>query len=589
MKRKSMYIGIFICLMAVFSHVSAGRDVTDVISSEKQATIEAPPRERMLQGEDCSDPLIIDMSGWVSGGGNVFFDTGDTGLFANQYTESDYGCGYSLQAPEVVYQFTPPENIGLQIDLVGSDYDTFLVITDNCPGGTWCIYNDDWNVSPQSGFSCQEFTGGVTYYLFIEGFNGAYGLFALNVRECDPDAFMQCEETALMGQRPSYEVENWNTFTSDEASSETWFENYDVTGNICSIRWWGFTQSGENAQRDECIKNANYTIAFYTDESLPTPNAGGPSRLPGTPYATFNVSPLRTATGHYYYGAQLYQYDITLENCVDLLSGWVSIRAQIDPQSPGCMFYWLDSPEGDSTCYVDYGEGGQTFAYNLSICLNGLDATPTPTVTETPIPTDTPTLTPTNIPTDTPTQTPTLTTTPTPSPTLTPTPSATDTPDPTSTPTATATHSPTSTPTSLPPTHTPTATATQLPPTATPVPECDTLGVTIEMPSDLYGPGDVCWVNAHLCNNDYETREDVPVCVLIDLAGSYWFWPVWSEAFNVSVMDLEPGLTTLSIVPMFNWPTYTPAFNDAVIFGALLNAEMSELVGDYGFWRFSWL
>jgi hypothetical protein len=96
----------------------------------------------------------------------------------------------------------------------------------------------------------------------------------------------------------------------------------------------------------------------------------------------------------------------------------------------------------------------------MTIEIEGVTPTPTPTVTETP----------TNTPTETPTNTPTETETPTPTPTETPTGTPAVTPTNTETPTPTVTETPTNTPTNTEtPTETPTPTVTETP-TNTPTP-----------------------------------------------------------------------------------------------------------------------
>lgn len=264
-------------------------------------------------------------------------------------------------------------------------------------------------------------------------------------------------------------------------------------------------------------------------------------------------------------------------------------------------------------------------------------STSTPTATNTPVP---PTITPVP-PTETPTQTPTPTNTivpPTNTPTRTSTPtntaipptntpgSPTVTPTQTSTsvpPTATPTRTPTPTNTLVPPTNTPTRTSsptntptspsvptntpvpppptdTPAPPTPTPTasaptwtpiptPECDIFGVTLEMPGDLFEPGDICWLQAHVCNDGTETLPEMPMFVLLDVAGSYWFWPTWSNDIDYDIRDFESGRTTVEIIPEFTWPDNSSAFNDAKFYGAILDQEMTTILGEIGNWRFSWL
>ena len=214
--------------------------------------------------------------------------------------------------------------------------------------------------------------------------------------------------------------------------------------------------------------------------------------------------------------------------------------------------------------------------------------TPTPTATASSTATSTPTHTPSLPPTATPTRTPTAT------PTRTATPTSTRTATPTGTPTVFPTSPPTITPTETPEPPTPTIaeptwtpTETPVPPTSTP--ECSTLGVTLSMPGDLFSQGDVCWVQAIICNDGSETISGIPLVVVLDLAGSFWFWPSWTPAFDYELMSFEPGQTIVEIIPEFIWPIYSPAFSDAVFYGAMLNPEMTAILGEMDTWSFSWL
>ncbi len=203
----------------------------------------------------------------------------------------------------------------------------------------------------------------------------------------------------------------------------------------------------------------------------------------------------------------------------------------------------------------------------------------------TPLPTDTPTLTPTPTPTNTPTNTPSPTNTPTHSmDTPTNTPSATHTPTentPTNTPTNTP--SPTNTPTNTPsPTNTPTHSMD------TPTPECTETGVELELSqSDPYQPGDTFWLKAHVCNQTGDSLMDVPTFVLLDVFGSFYFWPTWTRRPDWMTPDFDESLTTLIIIDSFPWPDAGEA-SGINFYGAILNDEMTAVRGQVGFVTFSW-
>lgn len=229
--------------------------------------------------------------------------------------------------------------------------------------------------------------------------------------------------------------------------------------------------------------------------------------------------------------------------------------------------------------------------------------TGTPTTTPTPAPTATPTMTPTLTPSPAPTATPTPSNTPTPtptsppgSPTYTPLPTGTPTPTPTMTPTATAT--PTSTPTNTPtytgtptmthvPTDTPqpTATWTDLP-TTTPKP-CDRTGVIILMPSNYYQSGDTFKLDVQICYLE-ETPVSLPLFVVLNVYGDYFFAPDFSRTLAYYDVSIEPGLMIMEIIPAFPWPNNAGEAVGITWFAALTNPGMTDLVGEMDLATFGW-
>jgi hypothetical protein len=212
-----------------------------------------------------------------------------------------------------------------------------------------------------------------------------------------------------------------------------------------------------------------------------------------------------------------------------------------------------------------------------------------PPATATPVPTDTP-LPPT--PTDTPlpaTDTPVPPTdTPLP-PTATPVPpTPTDTPVP---PTATAPPVPTDTPV-VPPTDTP------VPPTDTPVPPTDTpvvpptattqpeptwppgtVAIILELSKTIFHPGD----HFELKCTDVNMGELLTVeqYIILDVWGSYWFWPSWSPLPDFQLRDLAPNSVTTESILSFTWPEGAGSASGLRFWGAYLRPGTSELVGDY--------
>ncbi|MGB3975777.1 MAG: kelch repeat-containing protein, partial [bacterium] len=224
--------------------------------------------------------------------------------------------------------------------------------------------------------------------------------------------------------------------------------------------------------------------------------------------------------------------------------------------------------EGDTSEFVPhqleddvkfFGVINGSFTFN---CLG----TPTPVPTDTPVPTNTPVPTDTPVPTNTPIP-----------PTSTPIP-------PTSTPTAVP---PTSTPTAVPPTATPTAAPPTYPPT--PKPECDYLGSHLEISqADLFRHGDIFWLDCHVCNNTDAPMPRVMTAVLLGVYGEFWFWPGWTQDFDYEYRDYASGLTTIRVFEPFIWPDVDGHVTGLEFYSGLINAEMTDLIGDYGYLTFGY-
>jgi hypothetical protein len=225
---------------------------------------------------------------------------------------------------------------------------------------------------------------------------------------------------------------------------------------------------------------------------------------------------------------------------------------------------------------------------------------PTAPPTWTPRPTDTaapPTRTP--VPPSATPAPPTKTPTSAP-PTKTPTPGATATAEPTKvpsvTPPPTPVESPVATPTKVPsPTPTPAITAppatfTPAPGTGTPTP-IPPLGVELEMPSDYFRPGDICWLNAHV-HNPGDPIPDTPLVVMLDIGtGDFWFWPSWAHYppdIDYAIIEVAHGTSTYPIIGEFVWPSEVGSMNGLIFWGALLNQDLTEVVGEFGYWVFGY-
>jgi hypothetical protein len=170
----------------------------------------------------------------------------------------------------------------------------------------------------------------------------------------------------------------------------------------------------------------------------------------------------------------------------------------------------------------------------------------------------------------------------------TPTPTAGTSP----TPTPTAGTSPTPTPTAgTSPTPTPTNTPRATPPTS-PTPPCPGLGVGLTMPATMFHAGDLCWLTAEICNPG-DPLEGLRLVVLLDVHGRYWFAPSWREYPEEGIDSYElgvlpPGRLPVEVIEPFHWPSTGSGATGIRFHAALMNAGLTEIIGEPDTWEFGW-
>jgi hypothetical protein len=124
-----------------------------------------------INHDTCATPARITANGTYTGT--------TTGRGAN-YTAS---CGYQTNlAADVVYVLTARTNGTITATTCGSSFDTVLYVGTTCGGstvGATTVCNDD-SCGLQSSVTWSA-TAGTTYYIVVDGYNGASGSYELNI------------------------------------------------------------------------------------------------------------------------------------------------------------------------------------------------------------------------------------------------------------------------------------------------------------------------------------------------------------------------------------------------------------------------
>ncbi|MBN2053426.1 S8 family serine peptidase [bacterium] len=152
---------------------------------------------------------------------------------------------------------------------------------------------------------------------------------------------------------------------------------------------------------------------------------------------------------------------------------------------------------------------------------------------------------------------------------------------PTPSPTATVTATPTASPE-------PTVTATWTPPASTPTPLCPELGVRLTMPSHHFSPGQPCGLLVDVCNPGPLSITDLPLFVILDIYGAYWFAPDWEPSPAFIGMELTVGVTTFQPINPFSWPDGAGSAEGIIFWGAMTDPAVTTVMGEYDQWEFGW-
>lgn len=128
--------------------------------------------------------------------GLPYGDGGNTCGYTNDYTPP---CA-SSSAPDVVYAYTPTVTTCVNISLCGSSYDTILWVVDGNTGLVVGCNDDFCGLSSQLGNL--TLTGGVPYYIIVDGYSSACGDYVIEMWECPPPCSTACPPGAVIEGEP---------------------------------------------------------------------------------------------------------------------------------------------------------------------------------------------------------------------------------------------------------------------------------------------------------------------------------------------------------------------------------------------------
>ena len=108
------------------------------------------------------------------------------------------------------------------------------------------------------------------------------------------------------------------------------------------------------------------------------------------------------------------------------------------------------------------------------------------------------------------------------------------------------------------------------------------------MPAQYFVPEDPCACHVTICNPGPDALSRVPLFVVLEVFGSYYFAPTFSSMDYYYYVRLEPGPHEVIVLDTFSWPGGVGTAWGITWCAAITDPEMSEIIGRMDTWSFGW-
>ncbi len=120
-----------------------------------------------------------------------------------------------------------------------------------------------------------------------------------------------------------------------------------------------------------------------------------------------------------------------------------------------------------------------------------------------------------------------------------------------------------------------------------PVPVQPDQGVQLFLSKHYFNHGDHYNFQADLIYNGTETLHDQVLFIILNVFGSFFWYPSWSNILDYQQFDLDPGVETMTVIA-FDFPEVYEFVTDIYFYAAILNQDMDSVVGQWDWVCFGW-
>ena len=111
--------------------------------------------------------------------------------------------------------------------------------------------------------------------------------------------------------------------------------------------------------------------------------------------------------------------------------------------------------------------------------------------------------------------------------------------------------------------------------------------IYLSMPAHRFFPGDPVSLTAQIWNPSTETIRNAPVFVILEYLDAYYFMPGGGD-ISFYTIDCPAGTIELGILPEFAWPDIPQSLDQALWYGAVLDAGLTQMVSNLCVYDFDW-
>lgn len=109
----------------------------------------------------------------------------------------------------------------------------------------------------------------------------------------------------------------------------------------------------------------------------------------------------------------------------------------------------------------------------------------------------------------------------------------------------------------------------------------------VKMPVHMFASGDTASCSVSVWNAGNSDLSGYPLFAILDVVGNYYCAPSFTY-YDYYKWSFPPGLTELTILPEFIWPSNAGSASDIVWYTFLMNPGMTDLASEIGVFDFGW-